>query len=345
MTASTLPASSRDNSEVGCAHVALLGALGTIGRVHARIYQALGVSITPVDPAAGTDYRRGLDSIDWADTIVDICTPTATHTSCLAQMYALGARRFVVEKPAATDAHSWRTQVAAMPGAQIFVVHNYLFSRAFGICRDMISQPVSISTIFNKDRTADDARGRGAGPDGQLAHVLHVEAPHQFAMVLALIEDLHVVWTDQFVFGGRGASEQAAPVAAAVTLRSGAGALGALRTHLRKPTYRMLRVIEWDGRTIEVRFPTTMELRATVIEHHVDGRSRTVFDGRDDMLAVTLQAAVTGLRRGEVPREASASFAESVLELIDQSLLAVNADTVPSLTPRTPALDTCGMRS
>lgn len=328
MTVSAPPTFVRDQSEVDCTSVVLLGAFGVIGRMHARIYKALGMSITPVDPIAGPNYRRSLDSIDWSDTIVDICTPTAIHTSCLEQMYALGARHFVVEKPAATDAPSWRAQVSAMPDAQIFVVHNYLFSDAFRICRDMISEPVEISTIFNKDRTADDARGRGAASDGQLAHVLHIEAPHQFAMALALVPDLQVLWSDQFVFGGRRASEQATPVAASVMLRNSAGQHVTLRTHLRKPMQRVLRVTEWDGRAVEVRFPTTSDQRATVIERQVDGEITTVFDGRDDLLAATLHSAVTSLRRGEIPWEASASFAESVLERIDQSLLTDHADSV-----------------
>ena len=326
-----------DHSEVRSTHVVLLGALGVIGKMHARIYQALGMSITPIDPIAGADYRRDLDSIDWSDTIVDICTPTATHTSCLARMYALGARHFIVEKPAAADALSWRGQVSVMPDARIFVVHNYLFSRAFRICRDMISQPVEITTIFNKDRTADDARGRGAGSDGRLAHVLHVEAPHQFAMNLALVPDLHVLTSDEFVFGGRRAAERDTPVAASVALRNNAGQHALLRTHLRKPIQRVLRVTEWDGRAVEVRFPTTSEQRATVTERHVDGRTTTVFDGRDDLLAATLQSAVTSLRRGEIPWEASASFAEAVLERIDRSRLTERADTVPLFRSTMPA--------
>jgi predicted dehydrogenase len=331
------PASLPDSSKVDCTHLAVLGSCGVIGTVHARIYRALGISVTPVDPITGAEYQRALDIIDWSDSIVDICTPTATHTSCLAEMYALGARRFIVEKPAATDAASWRAQVAAMPDAQIFVIHNYLFSRAFRICHDMIGEPVEISTTFSKDRTADDARGRGAGPDGRLAHVLHVEAPHLFAMILALAPDLQVLTSDQFVLGGRRESEPDAPVAASATLRNDAGQHAMLRTHLRKPLYRVLRVTEWDGRTVEVRFPTTSEQRATVIERHIDGRTTTVFDGTDDLMAATLRSAVTSLRRGEIPWQASASFAESVLERIDQSM-AHHPDKVPSLASPVPVL-------
>jgi predicted dehydrogenase len=337
-TVTAPPESSRDRSEVDCAHVVLIGAFGFIGKVHARIYRALGMSVTPIDPIAGTESHRGLDRINWSDTIVDICTPTATHTSCLAQMYALGARHFVVEKPAATDAASWRAQVAAMPGARIFVVHNYLFSRAFRICRDMISEPVEISTTFSKNRTADDARGRGEGPDGRLAHVLHVEAPHLFAMTLALAPNLQMLTSDQFVLGGRRPSERGAPVAASATLRNSAGLHAILRTHLRKPIHRVFRVTEWDGRTVEVRFPTTSAQRATVIERHVDGRTTTVFDGTDDLMTATLQSAVTSLRQGEIPWEASASFAESVLECIDNAMLTDHADTVPRFASHVPVL-------
>ncbi|MGE3655627.1 MAG: hypothetical protein AB7G47_02385 [Mycolicibacterium sp.] len=221
-----------------------------------------------------------------------------------------------------------------MPDARIFVVHNYLFSQAFRLCREMMVEPIEISTIFNKDRLVDDENGRGACPAGRLAHVLHIEAPHQFAMALALAPDLEVLGSDHFAFGGRSAHHPT-PVAASVMLRNKAGKYATLRTHLRKPLQRTLRVTEWDGRIIEVRFPTYQQPRSVVLDHAVDGRTTKVFDGRDDMLSTTLRSALKCLRHGEIPWEASASFAESVLERIDQSLLAAAAASMPGwMAPR-----------
>ena len=67
-------------------------------------------------------------------------------------------------------------------------------------------------------------------------------------------------------------------------------------------------------------------------------RTKAVFDGTDDLMAATLQSAVTSLRRGDIPWEASASFAESVLERIDESMSTHYANTVPNSATVVPVL-------
>lgn len=302
--------------------VVLLGSEGVMGRMHARIFDDFGVEVIRVDPVLAGNGAHRLRDLDWSHTAVDICTPTATHVSCMAQMYEVGARQFIVEKPAALDAASWRSQVQAMPHASIFVAHNYLFSQAFRILREELSDPVAVSSVFHKDRCADDARGRGAGPDGQLPNVLLIEGPHQIAMALGLIPSLTVAASRQFL-NGRGPAHPSAPAAATVTLRNPAGVVATVHTNLRAPRKRVLRVAERDGRVIEARFATGPDLRATVIERW-DGQRKVLFDGPDNMLAATLHAALVGLPTGSIAPQASSTFATAVLQRIDAALQALS---------------------
>lgn len=299
------------------ARIVLLGAHGVMGRMHAAVYQEMGVAVAPVDIAVDRGPR--LSEIDWYETVLDVCTPTATHADCLWRAYELGARRFIIEKPAATDSATWRAVVDSMPEAQLFVVHNYLFSKAFRIVRERLRDPVWFSTVFNKNRAIDDQRGRGAGPDGRLADVLLIEAPHQFAMLLGLDPDLRVISGDRFGVG-RSTTEPGALSAASVEFENTTGVSAQLNTDLRRRRERVLRVRERDGCLIEAHFPINSELESTVLTRRPGGATQVVFEGRDDLLAATLAAALRAMESGSIPWEASAPFALSVLERIDDAL-------------------------
>jgi predicted dehydrogenase len=165
--------------------VVLVGARGFIGRLHAEIYRSLGVSLVEVD-IAEPDLEDELDKVPWEDAIVDICTPTAVHTESIRWGYAQGARRFLVEKPATRNYVDWRACLLDVPGAQIFVGHSYMFSRTFEVMFDACPTITAMRAAFDKDRAADDARLRGADANGGLADIFQIEAPHAFAMVLAV---------------------------------------------------------------------------------------------------------------------------------------------------------------
>lgn len=298
--------------------VVLLGSEGVMGAMHARIFRYFGVEPMRVDPVLADNGHDQLHELDWSQAIVDVCTPTATHVTCLAEMYELGARQFIVEKPAALDANSWRKQLQAMPDARVFVAHNYLFSQAFRILQQECSDPIAVSSVFHKDRRADDARGRGAGPDGQLPNVLLIEGPHQFAMALGLIPNLAVTSSRQFL-RGRSPAQPAAAAAATVTLRNPDGIVATVHTNLRAPRSRVLRITERDGRMLEARFAISSDLRSTVIERRA-GQRRVLYDGPDNMLAATLHAALVSVPTDSIPPHASAGFAELVLQRIDAAL-------------------------
>src|SRR5262245_39861807 len=195
--------------------VVLAGALGAAGRMHALVHRSLGHPLVEFDPSGPPPSRAALRRIPWDEVILDVCTPTSVHATSMAWGYARGVRRFLVEKPPAASLAAWQTQLASMPDAQIFVVHPYLYSRAYLAALDAGPGVTGLSTTFNKDRAADDAAGRGAGPDRRLPHLFQVEAPHQFAMLLAVVPGLRVSTATFDRFDARGA-EIDRPVAAIV---------------------------------------------------------------------------------------------------------------------------------
>jgi predicted dehydrogenase len=282
--------------------------------MHARIYRSLPVRLVEVDlgdpPPPDLPLR---------DAIVDVCTPTSVHTESLAWGYTRGARRFVVEKPVAPEVSAWRRQLDAMPAAQVFVVHSYLFSEAFRIACDAMPEARDITITFTKDRRDDDHRGRGAGPDGRLPHLLHIEGPHQAAMALMISPQFRVGHAAFLAYGARG-PEQLAPLASAIALLDGSGRRALLATGLHSRPQRRLQLCDGKARQVVAEFSTGPELISEVYERDRGGRVRTLFSGRDDLLRRTLQCGLHSLSTGYVPRGATAGFADSVLTLIDEAV-------------------------
>jgi|GEM_PF-6003029 len=300
--------------------VLLAGARGAAGRMHQQIYESLGVPVVEFDMSVPPPPATVLRGVPWDEAIMDVCTPTDAHTTSLAWGYARGVRRFVVEKPAAPSLAQWRAQVSLMPGARILVVHPYLFSWSFRAALDEVGDLVDIAAVFNKDRAADDALGRGAGSAGRLPHIFQVELPHQMAMALALAPELRVVQATYSSRAGRGA-EPDAPAAGAVTLHDPRSVRVTLGTNLRATRRRLLRLRCGDGRTVVVEFPTTADLTGRVWVRDPAGRTRMLFDGRDDLLRTTLSRVLASMASDSVAPDLSVDFAGAVLARIDEALV------------------------
>jgi hypothetical protein len=288
--------------------------------MHAQVHRSLGSTVVEFDAADPPLSPAVLRRVPWDEAIMDICTPTSVHTKSLAWGYARGVRRFMVEKPAAASLAAWRAQLAVMPHAQIFVMHPYLFSQSLRIALDAVPDITEITIAFNKDRTLDDERRRGAAFDGRLPHLFHVEAPHQFAIALAVAPGLRVSDAAFEAHAARG-SEPYAPVAATVTLEDSLVTRVVLTTNLRSPRRRVLRLRNSDGGCAVVRFPTTADLAARAFALDRQGRRRVLFGGSDDLLSHTMARAVESLQSATVPLEASARFAGTVLARIDDACL------------------------
>lgn len=300
--------------------VVLAGARGAAGRMHALIHRSLGHRLVEFDSSGPPPSGPALRRVSWDEVILDVCTPTSVHARSLAWGYARGVRRFLVEKPAAASLAAWQSQVATMPDAQIFVLHPYLYSRAYLAALDAVPAITELSTTFDKDRASDDAAGRGAGPDGRLPHLFQVEAPHQFAMLLAAVPGLRVSAATFDRVGTRG-TDLNAPVAGTVVLEDTQIERAVITTDLRAPRHRVLELANGTGARARVRFSTTSDRIGRVWATDRFGRERLLFEEVDDLLRNSIVKAVDSFRRdGSVPMEASARFGATVLARIDEAI-------------------------
>jgi predicted dehydrogenase len=309
--------------------VVLVGAHGFIGRLHAEIYRSLGVPLVEFD-TADRRTQAALDDVRWPEAVVDVCTPTAVHTGSIRWAYARGARRFLVEKPAARNYIDWRTCLLEVPDAQIFVGHSYMFSRTFEVMFEACPTVISMSAAFDKDRAADDARLRGADAHGRLADVLQIEVPHAFAMVLTMQPALELCSARYTGYGERGpGSMEPTSCEARFTHRTLPDVV--VTSDLRAPRRRLVELRSDDGRRVLGYFPLSAaapESRVYSVDAH--GRSTTLFEGRDDLLRATLVAGLDAMRTGSVPWLASAQFAGVVLARIAEARRVAEANGRPA---------------
>jgi predicted dehydrogenase len=303
----------------------LVGARGFIGRLHAEIYRSLCVEFVEYD-IADPLTRAEFGAISWPDAIVDVCTPTAVHTKSIRWAYAHGARRFVVEKPAARTYVDWRACLLDVRDAQIFVGHSYMFSRAFELMFDSCPTVVSMGAAFDKDRAADDARLRGADADGRLADVFQIEVPHAFAMVLSVQPALELISARYTRYGERGpGSIEPTSCEARFTHRTLPEVV--VSSDLRAPRRRMVQLRGDDGRSVVGYFPLSAASPECAV-YSVDARGQrtTLLEGRDDLLRATLVAGLEAMRTGSVPWLASAQFAGVVLARIAAAVRLATAN-------------------
>jgi predicted dehydrogenase len=304
--------------------VVLVGAHGFIGRLHAEIYRSLGVPLIEFD-IADDGAEAALDDVPWAEVIVDVCTPTAVHTESIRWAYARGARRFLVEKPAARNYVDWRACLLDVPDAQIFVGHSYMFSHTFEVMFEACPTVVAMSAAFDKDRAADDARLRGADAHGRLADVMQIEVPHAFAMVLAVQPALELRSSTYTRYGERGpGSIEPTSCEARFTHRTLPDVV--VTSDLRAPRRRLVELHGDEGRRVLGYFPLSAAAPDSVV-YSVDarGRTTTLHEGHDDLLRATLTAGLFAMRTGSVPWLASAQFAAIVLARIAEACRAAKA--------------------
>jgi predicted dehydrogenase len=310
--------------------ILLLGACGFAGRFHQAAYAKLGITdLTLVDPIEIEGHHLGIDrlrnSVNWQEVIVDVCVPTSLHTTVISTLASLGARRFIVEKPAAESADEWRRLLAQTPDSLFFHVNNYLFSGAFNAALNYITtrklRPNYILSSFNKDRRAHSLRGRGADPAGNLPHVFKIELPHQLGLALALFPSALVcdAWTRPMTLAMREIDDHGSGT---VILKYNSCQVAKLQTDLQLQISRQLFIGCTDGTLISVQFATDHSFlaRAETLSSPVDSRE-VLFHSPDVSLNKTLELALSIFRgEGTVPYFASNAFALHVLEQIDDAI-------------------------
>jgi hypothetical protein len=213
----------------------------------------------------------------------------------------------------------------ALPGALIFAVLPYLFSKAFQCAVDLVPDVVEVDCVFNKDRALDDARRRGADISGILPHALQIEGPHQMAMLLAISPTLAVSQVHCVSRGARGASPRV-PLDCSVTMTDSVVRRATLNTDLRAPRERRLQLVGKSGHSVNVHFSTSSELEARVERQIGSGPAEVVWSGRDDILQRTLAAALASINAGTIPWEASAAFSSIVLAALDNAMARLTAE-------------------
>ncbi|MEV6717977.1 hypothetical protein AB0M48_38735 [Lentzea sp. NPDC051208] len=301
--------------------VVLLGANGCAGRMHGNVYERLGAPVYRVDVAEHPlKYWEG--RLPWQDAVVDVCTPTGEHASCIRWAHELGARRFLVEKPAARSLSEWRSTLDVLNDSQVLGVQNYLFSAAFRAARAALPEVHRISSGFDKLRAFDDFAGRGADRFGELPHVVEVEMPHQFAMALSVRPDLAVTRMTEHAFGVRAGQSKAA-VSCSVELAA-PGVTAVLSSNLRAPRRRWIRLESPDGRYAHCDFPDRAGA-SRAYEGNQLGAVSVLFAGEDDMLQACLAAAVRTFHTGEAaPPDLAVDLVTSVERCIEDALYEVD---------------------
>lgn len=309
--------------------IVLVGAAGRAASYHLSAYRSLGkLPAIRIDPRC----RRGPDSHDslegaqgvaWQEAILDICAPTHLHGALIREGYALGVRRFIVEKPACATTAEFQSLLGGLRGIALYAVHNCVTANAFSAAVRLMAEnrlaPVSLTSQFDKDRRTESDTGRGRDENGELPHVFQLEMAHQLSIACALFEDVRVVRSlalpmrigDQSFPGhGRGRVE----------LASSGRIVATLSSNLESPRLRKAEISLSDGSCLTVDFARDPSLHATTLWRSDDGRStQTLFSGRDDSMRTTLSEALDAVDSGSPTAMASINLALRVLSLIDEA--------------------------
>ena len=114
------------------------------------------------------------------ESIIDVCTPPATHGNIVEKMADAGFFRFLVEKPLVTTIDD--LERIKSKKVRVVTMQNYLFSQATERTLDLIRTneiiPKSMVSFFCKDRTHESVMKRGFDGDDP-PHVFTIELPHQ----------------------------------------------------------------------------------------------------------------------------------------------------------------------
>ena len=241
------------------------------------------------------------------DSVVDICTPTATHRIVLEELYRHGFSRFLVEKPLVTTKEDLE-RICSLP-IRLALMQNYLFSRATLRVLDLIQSgeilPTSMVSVFDKDRTKDSLAMRGFY-NGEPPHVFTIELPHQLYLATAFLGPAHVVsaCSGDMVLEGRSLPHHGAGM---IQLEHGDAGIGCIQNPSslhsscltsENPVRRVLLTSD-DGKTLTVDFPTNQnDLTSRIERKDQTGSVHSELFQDDDMIKMALQHHYTALSQG-----------------------------------------------
>lgn len=307
------------------------------GEALPQIQIALGQVVHPQIHALAKAYPervhlttpQGILKRKQADSVVDICTPTATHRIVLEKLFKHGFSRFLVEKPLVTTEEDLE-RIRSLP-ARLALMQNYLFSRATRRVIDLIQSgeilPKSMVSVFNKDRTRDSIARRGFH-DGEPPHVFTIELPHQLYLAATFLGPARVVsaCSSDMVVEGRPLLHHGAGM-----IQLEHGDVGVYKSRnpsslhfscltSETPVRRVL-LTDGGGKTLTVDFPTSRNDLTSRIEMR-DGSDfvyRELFKD-DDMIKMALKHHYIDLSQGAANCQPCQSYTERSTDLVIEAL-------------------------
>ena len=308
--------------------IVLIGSRGRAGMYHKKIYTELSIKdIKEVDigvPNTYSSLNELVQKYPLERSVIDVCTPTSTHVEIIRKAYDHGARRFVVEKPAAFNLAEWRKLVEETTDAQYFIIHNYLYSTAFKYARKFIAKNkwkvVNIHSTFSKDRTKDSISNRGVSESGIHPHIFQIEMPHQISLAIAVLGPIEVTNANCYleILGNQNLPSLGHGMVKAKNLE---GSTAELHTNLQGETTRSLIIYRNTGESLQIQFATDINLHSKVTMVTDYSSSKLLFDGYDNSLKNSINCALLTLNKNkDIPWQSSVKFASSILQNIDQAI-------------------------
>lgn len=298
---------------IGSGHAALLHITGYLRVWKAQapppIFVIAGSVVEPlltdIIASAPQSFRfityEDLGSMIKSDPIIDICTPSANHREVMEKLVDRGFGRFLVEKPLVISRDDLRWVKAQ--GVRFETMQNYLFSKGTKRVIELIGKgqiaPVSMVSLFCKDRTTDSFSKRGFHKNVP-PHVFTIELPHQLYLATEFLGEARVETTHV----------ESMRLVGATYADHGMGLIGlrhrqATSLHFSSLTsetpVKRVTLTDGSGREVSVTYPSTREKLTSVVEVlNISGdKSVEVFED-DDMMKMALQHYYQVLTRDNV---------------------------------------------
>ncbi|MFM9368604.1 Gfo/Idh/MocA family oxidoreductase [Streptomyces sp. Da 82-17] len=256
----------------------------------------LGVDPARAPAAAATEglhvvgsLRDARRSLDPDGTVVHLCTPPAVRGALLAEAARLGYRRFLVEKPIATDRTALRQVLDAVDehGLHVRVVSPWLHSALTDRIADLTGGPAGVRAVTV---TQHKSRFRRTLTNSGHTDAFQVEIPHALGVLLRLAGDaeVHSATCTDLRYGGDVVPHMGG---ARLTLRHASGLHSLVDCDLTSPVRRRrITVHTADGTRLVGHYPVAQDDDIAQLDvHGPDGHVRELL--ADDALSRCLTHA------------------------------------------------------
>ena len=262
------------------------------------------------------------------DSIIDICTPTATHRNIIEKMVDAGFGRFLVEKPLVTTADD--LEWIRSKNIHVAIMQNYMFSHATQRALDLIQEneiePKSMVSFFCKDRMQESIKRRGFSGD-EPPHVFTIELPHQLYIATEFLGPAKVVaayaknmQTDDAVFSNHGTGVIYLEHSRSFSERAQHSTSVHFSCLSSDKPVKCVIISDNNGRTLTIHYPTSKNVLTSTIEirDNIGNNRKEVFEN-DDIMKRALEYYYTSLTSDV------SDYANSRYRPIDGALTVIEA--------------------